>query len=58
MEDQYNYVMAKYDPIDMTGHLEDEILCKSLFDMVSSLRDHGKDTMSEVIRYSYILSMT
>jgi hypothetical protein len=50
--------LALFDPIDMSRQLENEELCKSLYDMITVLREHNKDTLSEVIRYSYLMSLS
>jgi hypothetical protein len=57
----YDYVYdseaARFDPIDLTGYTESSVLCSGLYDLIYTLREHGRDTLSEVIRYSYLYSI-
>ena len=47
----------KYDPFDMSGRLEGPQICESIFNLRNALKDHHKEELSDVFRYSYILSI-
>jgi hypothetical protein len=47
----------KYDPFDMSGRLEGPQICESIFNLRNSLKDHHKEELSDVFRYSYLLSI-
>ena len=49
--------MARFEPMDMSGRVEPAQMCESLQDMIQELKKHGKAGLSDVIRYSYILSI-
>jgi hypothetical protein len=41
----------------MTGMMESNSLCETLYDMIVELAAHNKSGLPEIIRYSYILSL-
>ena len=47
----------KYDPFDMSGRLEGPQICESIFNLRNVLKDHHKEELSDIFRYSYILSI-
>ena len=47
----------KYDPFDMSGRLEGPQICESIFNLRNALKDHHKEELSDVFRYSYLLSI-
>ena len=47
----------KYDPFDMSGRLEGPQICESIFNLRNALKDHHKEELSDIFRYSYLLSI-
>ena len=47
----------KYDPFDMSDRLEGPQICESIFNLRNALKDHRKEELSDVFRYSYLLSI-
>lgn len=41
----------------MSGMMESNALCETLYDMTQELTAHNKSGLPEIIRYSYILSL-
>jgi hypothetical protein len=53
----YDYDLAMFDLIDMNGNADSDTICESLYDMVQVLITNNKNTVSEVVRYSYLYSI-
>ena len=49
--------LAQFDPLDMSNQLETSQLCSKLFTVIAALKEHSMNSLSEVIRYSYIMSL-
>ena len=47
----------KFDPFDMSGRLEGPQLCESIYNLRNALKDHKKAEITDVFRYSYLLSI-
>ena len=47
----------KYDLFDMSGRLEGPQICESIFNLRNALKDHHKEELSDIFRYSYLLSI-
>jgi hypothetical protein len=53
----YDANRCKFDSLDMSGRLESPQLCESLFKLKTALKVHKKSDLTDVLRYSYLLSM-
>lgn len=47
----------RYDPFDMSGRLEGPQICESIYNLRNALKDHRKAELTDVFRYSYLLSI-
>lgn len=47
----------RFDPFDMSGRLEGPDICETLYNLRNALRDHRKAELTDVVRYSYLLSI-
>ncbi len=56
-ETQYDQEISRFDPIDMSGRLEASNLCESVFKLREDMRLYKKDSLADIIRYSYLLSI-
>ena len=53
----YDFENSKFDLIDMNGFSDSASICNSLYSMIVTLRQHNRDTLSEIVRYSYLYSL-
>lgn len=53
----YDSDTSMFDAIDMLGSADSDTICESLYDMVEVLILNNKNTLSEVVRYSYLYSI-
>lgn len=54
---KYDKELTRFDAIDMNGFSDGNTICNSLFNLVNTLVINHRNTLSEVIRYSYLFSM-
>ncbi len=46
-----------YDPFDMSGRLEGPQICESIYNLWDALKDHKKAELTDMFRFSYLLSI-
>ena len=56
-QNSYDLTNTKYDPIDLSGQMEASQLCSQLLGLVKMLRTLNEDSLNEVIKFSYLLSL-
>ena len=47
----------RYDPLDMSGRLEGPQICEQIYSLREALKGHRKGELSDMLRYSYLLSI-
>lgn len=53
----YNKAAARFDPLDMSKGVSPKTLCDSIFDMREALSPYGDAGLSDLLRFSYVLSL-
>eukprot|EP00347_Sterkiella_histriomuscorum_P021713 403333022 len=56
-DNSYDQSLTKFDSLDMSGLLDSAYYCESLYKMIKALKPHHRDSLPDLIRYSYILSL-